>query len=182
MRRIGLIISLLLLSPQFCKAGIISCPAEREVITADPVASFIELRGVSLKGSGQIYRVSVDVDIDGKEDFLLGDSEDFGNAGGPWWLFRGMGDRKYKLLCGAISFHPCMVQFLSEGPGKGKIHYYWRSGANHGAYCDTIVQATEIKTTCHEEAEAFSLIGFRCIHERCSVSDYTRDGKCNWRN
>jgi hypothetical protein len=134
-----------------------------------------------------LLRIREDFDGDGVADLALSESSTWGNAGGPWLLFRGdaRGDFTY---WGMVFFSPGSAAI---GPVAGELSAYLRVAASRGslqvhrltAGAITLLRERTLdleRPTDRAAYESALAAGRRPAVEHCKLLEYRRDPAACW--
>jgi hypothetical protein len=94
-------------------------------------------------GTREVMLIQIDMNGDGRPDLLLGPSERFGNAGGPWHAYvRGDEPLPAFTYVGALEFHPFAYRF---SPDTRTLSAAWRAGPDERRIGRFVIDRNEVR-------------------------------------
>lgn len=144
-------------------------PAVRE--SKDPTAEYS--LSFSTANSAHILRLERDFNFDGLSDIALGNSAEFGNAGGPWELWIRQPTRNYRRLNGFLMFSPEGYRLSRKARGVGVIRGCAHMSARDCTPFEIEISTIGIVTVPRERIDRKSF-------PECETAEFLKDHRCLW--
>lgn len=144
-------------------------PAVRE--SKDPAAEYSLF--FSTANAARILRLERDFNFDGLSDIALGNSSEFGNAGGPWELWIRQPTGTYRRLKGSPIFSPEGYRLNRKERGVGVIRGCSHMSARDCTPFEIEISTKGIVTVPRERIDRKSF-------PECETAEFLKDHRCLW--
>lgn len=144
-------------------------PAVRE--SEDPAAEYA--LSFSTANTAHILRLERDFNFDGLSDIALGNSSEFGNAGGPWELWIQQPTRKFRRLNGFLMFSPKGYRLSRKEWGVGVIRGCSHMSARDCTPFEIEISTKGIVTVPRERIDRNSF-------PECETAEFLKNHRCLW--
>jgi hypothetical protein len=119
-----------------CLIAVVGCSIEKKQNPTEPVehasSSIVDTDPSFSNPESRRYRFVADFNNDGIQDLMISDDlSAFGNSGGPFQLYLGTINGKWKEI-GSVHAHPRALNLQKSHEGEGIITVYTRSGGGEG--------------------------------------------------